>query len=695
MADIYELADEQREAILRRDRMASSNLVRSYSSTAAYVREQADEILRRIQAAEAKGDPVKVSWLDREARLSSIETQIRRRMSDFADAAYDEIEDNISDAAHMGARHAGDLLDHQLTPPGAVAPRISFRRLPEDAVESVIQMTHKGALRDLVDSFGPTVSDRLRQLLVAQIATGRHPETTARMIRDMTGAPLTRAVTIARTEAMRAYREAHHRGFTENADVISGWYWYAKLERTTCPACWAMHGVFHKVEDRLYGHPRCRCTMIPFTKTWEELGFPGVPETRTKAPEPGASKFLRLPEADQRAILGKSAFDQFRAGNLRIRAMAHMDQDPKWGPMVRRSSLQQALEDSAARGTRPKPARTAKPPVDPSKPVPGSGADVRERMLEYTRSGRLDSVTRLQSQIDKISDDIQRLADRSTELWQKRSAVSDRRYVTRDISNEDYNDQYDRYTRDIDKIDSDTDKLWAKMKRLQKQRDDIEYADFLTNIRREFLYQKGYKGTVTVSTAASQEEQKSWKKGVDGWRRLVGDKVTINNSYPDAIVRSVLEDPYRTTLDPSLLSRSYHRPGQGVFMAQGVRDDLRYGELHSTHATVVHELTHWLESADDYIHRQIVEFYDRRTKGEPTEKLKDILPGSGYADSEVARRDKFMDPYMGKDYGPGGDRSHELFTMGVQRLYATPIEFAEQDPDMFDWVIDVLRRRLP
>jgi hypothetical protein len=57
--------------------------------------------------------------------------------------------------------------------------------------------------------------------------------------------------------------------------------------------------------------------------------------------------------------------------------------------------------------------------------------------------------------------------------------------------------------------------------------------------------------------------------------------------------------------------------------------------------------------------------------------------GRGYNKSEKTRRDKFLDPYMGKDYGR---TATEILSMGLEMFYADPVQLAENDPDYFDFI---------
>jgi SPP1 gp7 family putative phage head morphogenesis protein len=325
--DLYDLANEQRDAVLSRDRTASAELVRAYAPVAKAVRQEMDDVLRKIAQAQATGQVIRPSWLDSKLRLSSILSQLEKQMQEYSNIARGIVASDINDAINLGHDDLIELLRQQ------TAGIVSFRNLNEAALQSIAHTTNKGALRDLLRSFGPELSERLRGLLLTAITTGRSPEVTARMIRDATGVPLTRAITIARTESMRGYREAQHRSMQENSDVLEGWYWLAKLARNTCAACWAMHGTKHRVSERLNGHPRCRCSMMPFTKTWADLGFAGVPESRPDPPTPGTDRFENLKDSSKLQILGPGRYRAYVAGTP-ISDMAYTRQSKTWGPSI-------------------------------------------------------------------------------------------------------------------------------------------------------------------------------------------------------------------------------------------------------------------------------------------------------------------------------------------------------------------------
>ena len=99
--------------------------------------------------------------------------------------------------------------------------------------------------------------------------------------------------------------------------------------------------------------------------------------------------------------------------------------------------------------------------------------------------------------------------------------------------------------------------------------------------------------------------------------------------------------------------------------------------------TVIHEMGHYLEDASGKVHREIMEFYSKRTKGCPLEWL-----GSGYRTDELTRKDKFIDAYMGKDYK--GEAS-EILSMGLQYFYDDPYKLAIKDPEYFNFIYKIVR----
>jgi hypothetical protein len=102
--------------------------------------------------------------------------------------------------------------------------------------------------------------------------------------------------------------------------------------------------------------------------------------------------------------------------------------------------------------------------------------------------------------------------------------------------------------------------------------------------------------------------------------------------------------------------------------------------------TVVHELGHWLEDNDPRIKAEAFRFFAQRTQGEASKSLRSTT-GLSYRSDEYTKTDQFLDAYMGKTYG---QRATELISMGLEWMFAKPVEFATKDPEMFDWLYNLV-----
>lgn len=109
-------------------------------------------------------------------------------------------------------------------------------------------------------------------------------------------------------------------------------------------------------------------------------------------------------------------------------------------------------------------------------------------------------------------------------------------------------------------------------------------------------------------------------------------------------------------------------------------------------ATVIHEIVHDIEYRYPEISSKTKAFRDYRGQGEKPRRMASIHPGAGYRWEEITLEDEWFkkggSAYTGKIY----DRAAtEILTMGVQRLYESPVLFARQDPEFFEFILSVLQ----
>jgi SPP1 gp7 family putative phage head morphogenesis protein len=228
---------------------------------------------------------------------------------------------------------------------------VNWTYLPDEAVDDLIGRLGNGSsLKELLEKLGPSPSQATAQGLVDGLTKGSHPTVISREIRDALGGDLQRALAISRTEVLRCYRGASQRAYQANDDLVKGWIWYAEIG-SCCTACFAMHGTLHDLSEELDGHVNCRCSMVPVTKDWGELGFLDMDdaEAPTDAIEEGADLWEDQPEARQLDLFGERGLAAMRNGDLEMSDWVQVRDSEAWGSSRTTATYKQALANAARR----------------------------------------------------------------------------------------------------------------------------------------------------------------------------------------------------------------------------------------------------------------------------------------------------------------------------------------------------------
>lgn len=100
--------------------------------------------------------------------------------------------------------------------------------------------------------------------------------------------------------------------------------------------------------------------------------------------------------------------------------------------------------------------------------------------------------------------------------------------------------------------------------------------------------------------------------------------------------------------------------------------------------TFFHELAHLLEDDPKVLAAAQAFLESRRESSEPV-PLRQLIPGSNYGSNEVAYKDSFFDPYVGKHYS----NATEVLSMGLQMLSSPELlaELQVKDPEHFAFVV--------
>jgi len=123
------------------------------------------------------------------------------------------------------------------------------------------------------------------------------------------------------------------------------------------------------------------------------------------------------------------------------------------------------------------------------------------------------------------------------------------------------------------------------------------------------------------------------------------------------------------------------------------RDGVIRMDESATESEIMHEVTHGTEVQNPAVLAAAVAFLRHRAGTERPKLLRDLTGDRQYRLDEYAYEDQFAARggvhYMGKDYG---GRATELLTRGIERLHADPVEFMQNDPEYFRFILQTLQQ---
>lgn len=318
MPDVYEEAQRLRREVLARDRIANRLVLDAWRT----LRRDIAAAISQLQQAITARDDTPVSWTQALERLREINRTVEQQIAALSRRLDEPLADAATDSAQAGVDDATRMLAMQTPAAVTVLP-------PTSSVEQIVAATTRGPLADLLAGIGGQIDRSLVRALVLGVAQGRSPRVIARQMAKLADLPAHRALAIARTEQLRAYREASRATYQANAGIVDHVIWTATLDQRTCAVCWAMHGTVMPADQVMGTHVMCRCTTIPVTKPWSELGIdaPDVPVNVT----PGPELFAGLDDAQQLAILGPAKLHLYQRG-MPLSAVVGERVHPQWGP---------------------------------------------------------------------------------------------------------------------------------------------------------------------------------------------------------------------------------------------------------------------------------------------------------------------------------------------------------------------------
>lgn len=255
-----------KSGLLADERALQKEMVRRWVEVERSLEGQIDALAQEIDGLHRAGKVVNPGKLYRLERWRRLMAQAQEQVGMYARYADGAITQRQESLAYLGAEHAVTAIG--LT---AETVGVTFARMSPAAVEAMV-----GAIAGTAGDGGPLgkllklrmvrdggkplpgAYERLTRTLVDAAAQGWNPRKTARLMQNDLSEGLNKALQIARTESMRAYRTTQVTQYRESG-VVRGIKRVCAHDDRVCAACLADEGTIYPLDAQIPDHVQGRC----------------------------------------------------------------------------------------------------------------------------------------------------------------------------------------------------------------------------------------------------------------------------------------------------------------------------------------------------------------------------------------------------------------------------------------------------
>ena len=309
MPHVREIAEVYRERLAAMERARAERLLAMWYDIERKLTSHAELLAARIAAGDTMITPALVLEHERYRALIAAAREERERFTALAGRV---VAADQARSVEMAVEAVTEM----------IGVATSFRQIPREAVRAFDRWTGTPTMplvKLLRRDFGEAVNAMV-DALISQIGTGRAPAEIAHRMMDAFGVGLDRALTISRTEVLRAYRHGTQDSYRASGLVMA----YRRLathDSRVCLGCLFAEGEIFATEHDFDAHPNCRCVMVPV--------MVGVDEVQWLA---GEDWFLAQPAETQRIILGEKRYTMWVTGEVtELKRFAKHVHDDEWG----------------------------------------------------------------------------------------------------------------------------------------------------------------------------------------------------------------------------------------------------------------------------------------------------------------------------------------------------------------------------
>jgi SPP1 gp7 family putative phage head morphogenesis protein len=319
MSALDDLLKKHRKRIIDREEAAFREMLVVYEDLQRDLSRQYTEIQKLITDAAAAGEEIKGSWILKSRRLNELLAQAQEQVVRFGGRVSAIVSREQAEAMTIAGDHTRDVVELITSNP------MLGSMLPSRAVENAVGMMGDGSPMTAYfeKTLAPAVAEKLKQEIITAAATGTDFRTIARRLEAAGDITRSRALAIARTEVNRVRRATTQQIYQENLDVIEGWEWVASKSSRTCPACLALDGSIHKLDESFPQHINCRCTMIPV--------IIGVARPKRTL---GSEWFDEQPDEIKEKIIGVDALKAYKEGIIKLKDLVGYATSKEFGRRI-------------------------------------------------------------------------------------------------------------------------------------------------------------------------------------------------------------------------------------------------------------------------------------------------------------------------------------------------------------------------
>lgn len=329
-AGVVKAISEFRAEIRRSEAQTMKELQTAYQQVVDRTASRADALAQQINTLREAGQDVPVGRLVRLERyqlmLAEVGSEVEAYGLDVVAPAVTKLqEDNV----WLAQQHAAQLERISVGDEMALAMQRAQVLSPGPNINALVGLMGNGQpVREYLRRTLPIATVDAVETAIADVVTGDlGPRQAARaMVRETgkaSGIGLQRALTITRTESLRAYRESQRQRWQESG-VVEAYRRTAAQNSRTCMGCIAMDGAIMPIDEPLEDHPNGRCSSVPVF----------VVEGEVISPWRGRSArdwLAEQDEATQLKVMGPGRLAAYKRGDVQLHEMARRVEDERFG----------------------------------------------------------------------------------------------------------------------------------------------------------------------------------------------------------------------------------------------------------------------------------------------------------------------------------------------------------------------------